>query len=303
MASAIPPRLCALASIVLWGISFVATKAALRQISPVALIFTRFGLGAALLLLILVLRGEGLATPRAHLGSLALLGFVGVFVHQMLQTHGLTQTSAMNTGWLIGLIPIWSALLAAVFLGERLEAAKLAGLALGFAGALLVVSRGRLGFVGPPSARGDFLILLSTLNWAVYTILGRRILGRIGASRATAGAMFLGWLMIAPVFLAQAGWREWGTLSAAGWVNVLFLGLGCSGLGYLLWYAALARLEASRVAAFLYLEPLVTLAAAALVLGEKIRATTVAGGALVLAGVSLVQMRPGDRAGGVSHET
>jgi drug/metabolite transporter (DMT)-like permease len=104
--------------------------------------------------------------------------------------------------------------------------------------------------------------------------------------------MLMGWLMLAPLFVLERGWRAWWALSASGWGAVLFLGIGCSGLGYLFWYAALSRLETSQVAAFLYLEPLVTLAAAMAVLGEKIHAATVAGGLLVLAGVYLVQRAP-----------
>jgi drug/metabolite transporter (DMT)-like permease len=287
----VPPRLGAFLAVVLWGISFVATKAVLREISPIALIFTRFGLGALLLLAILVVRGQPIVPPRSAWPTLVLLGFVGVFLHQMLQAYGLVFTSAVNTGWLIGLIPIWSAVLSAIFLRERFGAGKLAGLAIGFAGALVLVTKGRLGtgILGLPSTRGDFLILLSTVNWAVYTILGRATLGRIGASRTTAAAMFLGWLMLGPLFAAEAGWRAWGALSAVGWGSVLFLGIGCSALGYLFWYEALARLEPSRVAAFLYLEPLVTLSAAMIFLGEKIHATTILGGALVLVGVFLVQ--------------
>jgi len=101
--------------------------------------------------------------------------------------------------------------------------------------------------------------------------------------------MAAGWLMLAPLFLASEGWREWRSLSTAGWGSVLFLGIGCSGLGYLLWYGALSRLPASRVASFLYLEPLVTLVAAATILGEPIEAATVLGGLLVLTGVLLIQ--------------
>ena len=80
-----------------------------------------------------------------------------------------------------------------------------------------------------------------------------------------------------------------GALDATGWAAVLFLGICCSGLGYLFWYRALERMEASRVGALLYLEPLVTLAAGALLLGEPIRPATVAGGLLLLAGVGMVQ--------------
>ena len=76
-----------------------------------------------------------------------------------------------------------------------------------------------------------------------------------------------------------------------GWGALLFLGIGCSGLGYLLWYGALEKLEAGQVAVFLYLEPLVTLAAAAAWLGEPVGLMTAIGGLVVLAGVSVVQRR------------
>src|SRR6266516_6114424 len=79
------PRLAAFCAVVLWGISFVATKTALREISPITLIFTRFALGTGVLFLILKLRRESPLPPRTPLPSLALMGFVGVFVHQMLQ--------------------------------------------------------------------------------------------------------------------------------------------------------------------------------------------------------------------------
>ena len=226
------------------------------------------------------------------------MGFVGVFVHQMIQAHALTLTTAVSTGWLIGLTPLWSALLSAYVLEERFGPVKVAGLALGFLGALIVVTRGRMGpgLMALPQTRGDLLILISTLNWAVYTVLGHPALKRLGPTRATTGALFLGWLMLAPFFVYAAGWREYPRLTASGWTAVLFLGLACSGLGYLFWYGALERIEASRVAAFLYLEPLVTLAAARLLLGEGVGLATAAGGLLVLLGVALVQS--GAAAGG-----
>lgn len=290
-----PPRLGAFVAIVLWGISFVATKAALRELTPLTLIFTRFALGTALLVAILAYRRRPLVPPRDSWGSLALMGFVGVFVHQILQAYGLTLTSAVQTGWLIGLIPIWSAVLSAIFLSERIGPTKMAGLALGFAGALVLLTKGKLSpdVLAMPSTRGDVLILASTLNWAVYTILGHGTIRRLGPTRATAGAMFLGWAMLLPFFVAARGWSELPDLSAGGALAVLFLGIGCSGLGYLFWYGALEKVEVSQVSAFLYLEPLVTLAAAALALGEPIHATGVAGGLLVLSGVALVQRASG----------
>jgi drug/metabolite transporter (DMT)-like permease len=285
-----PARLQAFLAVLVWGVSFVATKAAVAEISPVALICARAGLGAVLLLAVMAARGESLLLPRDSLAMLLAMGFVGVAFHQLLQAYALTLTSAVNTGWLIGVTPIWSALFAVIALRERLSAGRVAGLLLGFLGAGLVVTRGRLsGALALPSTRGDLLILLSTLNWAFYTVLGHSTIRRLGPTRATAGSILGGVLWLAPLFLLFGAWRDFARLSATGWLAVLFLGLLCSGAGYLFWYGALARVDTSRVAAFLYLEPLVTLAAAALLLGETIGVATLAGGALLVAGVVLVQ--------------
>jgi len=117
-----------------------------------------------------ITEGLGIIAPvlrdRPGVGSLALMGFVGVFLQQSLQAVALTLTSAMHTGWLIGLIPLWTAILARLVLGERFGVVKTAGLAVGFTGAVVVVTRGRLSLdqLGLPTTRGDLLVLASTFN-------------------------------------------------------------------------------------------------------------------------------------------
>jgi drug/metabolite transporter (DMT)-like permease len=287
---AVPAQVGVLVAVVLWGVSFVVTKFAVAQISPTALILARGALGATFLAGLLAARKEAVVPPRDALGGLALMGFVGVAFHQMLQAIALTSTSAVNAGWLIALTPIWSALFAVVRLHERLPRHRRLGMLLGFAGAVLVITRGQLaGVLNLPTTRGDLLILASTLNWAFYSTLGHPIIRRLGPTHATLGAFAFGTLFLLPLLFLSGAWRDYARLSASGWAAVLFLGIGCSGLGYLFWYAALAKLEASRVAAFLYVEPLVTLVTAAVLLGETISLWTIAGGALLLVGVALVQ--------------
>ena len=283
------PRLLAFVAVIFWGISFVATKAALQDVSPVTLVTVRFAIGA---LVLLALVRE--LPPRREWPSLALMGFIGVFIHQMLQSFALTMTSASNTGWLIGLTPIWSALLSAFLLRERFGGWKVFGLVAGFAGALLVVTHGDFSpqVLGRPSTLGDLLILVSTINWAVYSVVGHATIRRLGPRRATSGAMLFGALMLLPFFLVRQGWREVPKLTATGWSAVLFLAIGCSALGYLFWYGALERIEVSRVAALLYAEPLVTVVAAMVLLGEKLSGVVVAGGILVLIGVVIAQYAP-----------
>ena len=200
----------------------------------------------------------------------------------------------MHTGWLIAITPIWSAILAAIFVRERFGPWKVLGLIGGMAGTLLVITRGEISrsVLALPSTRGDLLIVASTVNWAIYSVVGHATIRRIGPRRATSGAMLLGTLMIAPFFLAQSGWRELPRLTTIGWTSVLFLGIGCSALGYLFWYGALEKVEVSRVAAFLYLEPIVTFIAALLLLHEPASATTVIGGLLVIVSVLITQYAP-----------
>ncbi|MBI5069287.1 MAG: DMT family transporter [Deltaproteobacteria bacterium] len=286
-----PPRLGAFLAIVFWGVAFVFTKRVVSEIPPAALVFARACLGTLLLLGLLAWRGERLLPPRRALPQLLVMGFIGVAFHQMLQAEALRFTSAINTGWLIGLIPVWSALLAAALGRERFGPLKVVGLAVGFGGALLVVTRGHLGggFLALPSTRGDLLVLASTVNWAVYSLIGLRTIRELGPTQATAGAMMLGAAMLLPFFLAAGGPALFRGLTPVGLAALLALGFLSSGLGYLFWYGALEKIEATKVAAFLYLEPLATLGAAVVLLGEPVGVATVAGGALVLLGVAIVQ--------------
>jgi drug/metabolite transporter (DMT)-like permease len=280
-----------LIAILFWGVSFVATRAVVEQISPVALIFARAALGSLLLMGILTARRRAWWPERSEWPALLVMGFIGVALHQLLQAYALQLTTAVNTGWLIGLTPVWSAILSAVHLRERFPPRKLLGLTLGFVGAALVVTRGQFGrdVLGLPATRGDLMILASTVNWAVYTVIGHPALKRLGALVATTCAMLVGWALLTGPFLYARAWGDFARLDGVGWLSVLFLGLCCSGLGYLWWYGALERIEASRVAALLYLEPLVTLAAAVALLGETVTATTIVGGLLLIGGVALVQ--------------
>lgn len=283
-------------AIVFWGSSFVATKLVLRELSPIPIIVVRFSLGLAMLLPVVGLRHKRTASDtwgllrKRDLGWFLFLGFNGIFVHQLLQVNGLTRTSATNTGWMVALIPIFTTLLARYFLREPVGLDQMSGLLLAAVGAMLVVTRGELhsGVIGMPATWGDLLVFLSAPNWAVFSVLSKRVLSRYSPAFMMALTMAFGWLMLLPLFIASTGWRELPGLTWNGWSGLLFLGLLCSGVAYLFWYDALEAAKAGQVASFLYLEPLVTVLVAAVLLEEKPTAVTLGGGGLILAGVWLV---------------
>jgi len=281
-------------AIMIWGASFVATKIVLREVSPLAVITLRFGTGIVVLACVVAARREWKWPQRNDIGWLIFLGLNGITVHQLLQANGLVTTTATNSGWIVALVPIFSALLAWMILHERFGRLKVLGLVIASVGALLVISRGQLshGLLNIPATPGDFLMLLSSPNWALFTVLSKRMIGttqRVMSPALTLTyVMALGWLAILPLFLISGSWMDLPRLTPAGWGGVLFLGLLCSGAAYILWYDALNVAGASQVAAFLYIEPFVTLIVAALLIGEKVTWATLAGGATILLGVWLV---------------
>ena len=279
----------AFASVVIWGASFAATKQVLAELSVETLVFARAVLGTALVAGILTMRCGFVRVRRRDFAALIALSLVGNVLPQWLQGQALLRSTAASTAWLVALSPVVTAILACWLLGERL-AGRAAGIGVAFLGTLLVVSGGRSpsAALGLPSTRGDVLTLVSTVSWALYTIYGRRFVAGYPAAVAMVHLLAVSVVVFLPGFVARAGWQELAALSKAGWLDVLFLGLCCSGLGFTLWYAALETMDASQVAAFIYVEPLVTQVLARVMLGEPFDAATLLGGAAILIGVYLV---------------
>lgn len=292
----IPPRALAavLFAVVVWGASFVATKQALREVSPATLVWLRFGLGTAVLAVAAGLRGQLAAVGRRDLAYFAFLGFLGITFHQWLQVTGLVTARATTSAWIVTAAPIFTALLGVTVLRERLGWLRVAGIGLAAAGVLLVVSQGewRRLAAGRFGTLGDFLVLLSAINWAVFTVLSRRSLESHPATRMTLYVMGFGWLGSGFwLFGAGPGLAEIPHLSAPGWEAVAFLGICCSGLAYIGWYGALQVVPASRLSAFLYLEPPVTTALAIALGQERLSVASLLGGAVIILGVTLVNRR------------
>ncbi len=283
----------ALWAVVFWGVSFIATKVALREVHPFTLLILRFGIGGLLLLLIqlLLLRDRGFLKSFSSKDwvSIIFLAIVGISGHTLLQAYGLLYTSAINTGWIVATMPIFITIAARLFLGERITARRMIGILVGFLGILLVISKGvfSISIFRFDSTFGDILVLISAITWTAFTVGGRGFLSRFSPLTAITPIMIVGCLTTLP--LTWLG-GEWGILfrfSLVAWSGILFLGVFCSGLAYLFWYSALERRDSSVVGVYLYMEPLVTLIGAYFLLNEEIRWITLAGGVMILLGVYL----------------
>jgi len=273
-----------------WGASFIATKVALKDISPITIVWMRFAMGVIILGLAVVLRKQFSLPNKNEWGYFSLLGFLGITFHQWLQSNGLKTSEAGTTAWIVATTPVFMALLGWLILKEPLNSIKTFGIVLAFVGVLLVVSDGNLASIsiGKFGAPGDILILISSVNWAIFSALSRRGLKTYSASLMIFYVMLLGWLFSSVLFVGGGNYIEVEALSVNGWLGVTFLGVFCSGLAYIAWYDALQALSTVETGVFLYIEPLIAMVVAFFILGEPITVASLIGGGVILFGVWLV---------------
>lgn len=277
-------------AVIVWGGSFVATKVALREVSPVTVVWLRFTMGVVIIGLSVMIRKQWAMPARKDLLYFALLGFLGISFHQWLQSTGLLTAQATTTAWIVATTPIFMAVLGWVVLKERLNWLQVGGIGIAACGVLLVVTKGNLLSIslGNFSTPGDFLILISALNWAVFSALSRRGLLKYPATRMMFFVMAFGWLFVSILFFASDNLSQIANLTRQGWAGIIFLGVLCSGVAYIFWYDALQVLPVAQTGAFVYLEPFITVIVAAIVLEEQLIAASLLGGAAILLGVWLV---------------
>jgi len=283
-----------LAAIAVWGGSFIATKIAVSQVSPVTVVWSRFLIGLIILGWFARRRGELGIHSGKHGLEFLWLGFLGITLHQWLQSSGLVTSEAATTAWIVSTTPIFMALLGWLFLKEKITSGILLGILTASLGVLLVVSKGDISsvFKGNFGEPGDILILISAPNWAVFSVLSRPALQKHSAIKVTFYVLLFGWILTSIQFLGVDKWAEFRQLTIAGWLSIAYLGVLCSALAYIFYNDGLQALPASQVGVFLYIEPLVATLVAAMILSERIVLATLAGGALILFGVWLVNRRP-----------
>ncbi|MDQ4127070.1 MAG: DMT family transporter [Actinomycetota bacterium] len=235
----------------------------------------------ALALYALVVR---MRLPDARdLPAVLISGFLAFGVYHVALNYGQRTVSAGAASILIGTAPIFTALWATAFLGERLRVWGWAGFAIGLVGATLVSMGEGGGFALDP---GALLVLLAALCVSVYFVLQKPYLEKYGALPFTTYAIWVGTLIslcFLPGLVAQAGTAPAGTL-----FSMFYLGVFPTALGYVTYAYAFSRMPASRAVSFLYLIPVVAYLIAWIWLGEVPAALSVIGGVVTLSGVVIV---------------
>jgi drug/metabolite transporter (DMT)-like permease len=282
-----------LVTMVIWGSTFVVTKGVNEQVQPFTLALVRVAIGAIVLLgcaLIRQARGSS-HSPWSALpwGTMISMALIGVVLYYAVFNYSLVYTSASQGALVQSCIPAMTALVAVVWLREHASAMRWTGIALSMIGVLIVFS-GADAESGSGSLLGNVLMFLSAVLWGVYTSMAKRV-ATYDPLQVTAGIVGAGAVMLIPLAAFEVAAAGMPTVDLQGWLGMAYLGVGASGVAYLMYSAALKHVDASEAGVYTNLIPIVGVITGIL-LGDPLSARAIVGGLVVLVGVWLTSRQP-----------
>lgn len=268
-----------------WSSAYAAIAYGLAGFSPGELALARLLLGSICFLLWMRIRGLPLP-PAAAWPPLLALGVIGLSVYHLCLNYAETRIPSGTAAIIIALSPAATAAASAMWLRERLSARAVMGLAIALAGVVLVVLTSGKSVSFQPKAA---LVLVSVLAAAGYFTLQKPFSARYGSEATTTVTILGGALGTLPFGLHLPHALIAAPLSRVA--ALVWLGLAPTFLGYLTWNMALHRASVSKVSSFIYFSTPLALLISWIWLGERPGWATVAGGAIVVAGVVLTNTR------------
>lgn len=292
----------------IWGSSFLFIRIGVEQLTPFQLVFIRTGIAAVGLNIVAYLRGKRLPTDRKGIRDLLVLGVVNTVFPFALITWGETHIESGLAAVLQGTAALFTLVVAHfVFVDERITMRKLAGLAIGFLGVVVLASRSTQEDTSATAAvdgtlhlLGQLSIVAASLCYAIGGTYSRKaIQNRLAPITAAAGAMTVaaiitGIVAYAAPLLGGPAPTPLNTLRPDVLNAILILGLLNTFVAYLMFYSIVAALGAARASMVTYVIPAVGLLLGAIFLQEAVDIRLLIGAALIMGGIGVVNLRLGD---------
>lgn len=283
-------HLVAFLTVCVWGTTFVSTKVLMiNGLSPAQIFTLRFAI--AYILMLAFSHNRLFADSWRDEGLMALLGITGGSLYFLSENEAMNFTTTTNTSLIVCSCPLFATLLVRMFYkSARINTVQLLGSLLAFVGMGVVVLNGR--FVLHLSPVGDALAFTACICWAVYSLLMKMVSERYSAAFITRKVFFYGVLTIIPYYIIEPGMPAAEIfLKPAVIGNLLFLGCLASMVCFLTWNWCISKLGAVKATNWVYFNPITTMMAASLILGERITVYFLLGAACILTGMYLAERR------------
>ena len=270
--------------------TYLVAKSGLTEFNPLVFAFYRFALASMALAAIIAVRKYKFPFTKSEWPLFILLAVLAIPLNQCMFLYGLQFTLPTHSALLYSTTPVWVYLLSAWRREESMTKTKSAGIFIALAGVVaFFLEKGMA--MKTDYLLGDSLILIAVWSWAVYTVLGRPLVRQKGAVVVTSFTLILGTLMYFPFGLYLSYGFDYSRVTWIGWSGIAYTALLTSVVAYIIWYWSMKRMEPSRTAIFMNLQPIVTAFLAYAIMGERLSPGSVVSGIVILAGVYIVQKR------------
>lgn len=281
------PHIALIAVQIFFGASAIMGKIALLGFPPIAIVGFRVGGGALAFYFLQRFRGNLHLDKKIHYLYFAIFALFGITVNQLLFFTGLSMTTATNTSLLAVLIPVFAIIVSAIVGNEVLSWRKILGIFIAALGVIYLIDPRKASF-SSTTTQGDILIILNSLSYAIYIAISKKLISHYGALKSIAWVFIFGSLINVPLGLFSLSSVELNNVSLISWLALGGVVIFSTILAYFFNAWALARVEPSIVAVYVYLQPLIGTFLAIAILGEPWKPQIVVAMILIFAGLFLV---------------
>ncbi len=273
---------------IIFGINYTVAKAIMPdQIKPFALVSLRS------LVTVILFWISGLFIPKETVSRKDLLylfgcSFFGVVINQTLFLVGLNLTSPINSSIILSTNPIFAFIFAAFILKEKISLLKGTGLAIGFAGVLILILKNGTTGLSSSGFIGDIYTLINTISWAFYTVIIKRMLEKYHPVTVMKWTFFFGMFVVIPIGYNEWSTMVWSSVSLSSWLGIGFVVVGATFVGYLLISFGLRRLSPTIVSIYIYMQPVIAAYIATMIGQDNIDFPMVLSALMIFAGVFFV---------------
>lgn len=273
-----------LGALIIWSSSFVAIKIAYETFPPITLGAVRFVVATLILGALTLLPKNRVKLEKKDVGTVALSGLMGITLYAVLQNIAMQWTSASSATLIIASYPAITLLLESLIYKVKMNLFKIIGILIAIVG-VVILSYVKADTRQQGELLGVVLLLVAGIAWAFYNFLTKKVVNRYPSISLLFYQTLFGAIFMAPLALFERG--DWAAPTALTFSMMLFLGLFCSVLAFLLYNNGLKKLPASSVTSMLNLVPIFGVFFSWVLLGEQVSLRKVIGGVVIIAGVMI----------------
>lgn len=273
-----------LGALVIWSSSFVAIKIAYETFPPITLGAVRFVVATLILGALTLLPKNRVKLEKKDIGTVALSGLMGITLYAVLQNIAMQWTSASSATLIIASYPAITLLLESLIYKVKMNLFKIIGILIAIAG-VVILSYVKADTRQQGELLGVVLLLVAGIAWAFYNFLTKKVVNRYPSISLLFYQTLFGTIFMAPLALFERA--DWAPPTVLSFSMMLFLGLFCSVLAFLLYNNGLKKLPASSVTSMLNLVPIFGVFFSWVLLGELVTLRKVIGGVIIIAGVMI----------------